>query len=52
VTQHVSAGVPGSRPPAMSNVRSGGLTRVTNPVPPLFWFRDPDGNTLMVVESR
>ena len=23
-----------------------------DPVPPLFWFRDPDGNTLMVVESR
>ena len=20
-------------------------------VPPLFWFRDPDGNTLMVVEA-
>jgi hypothetical protein len=21
-------------------------------VPPMFWFRDPDGNTLMVVEPR
>ena len=21
------------------------------PVPPMFWFRDPDGNTLMVVET-
>jgi catechol 2,3-dioxygenase-like lactoylglutathione lyase family enzyme len=25
--------------------------RMGDPVPPLFWFRDPDGNTLMVVES-
>ncbi len=24
--------------------------RMGDPVPPLFWFRDPDGNTLMVVE--
>jgi len=23
-----------------------------NPVPPLFWFRDADGNTLMVVEVQ
>jgi hypothetical protein len=23
-----------------------------DPVPPLFWFRDPDGNRLMVVEDR
>jgi hypothetical protein len=22
-----------------------------DPVPPLFWLRDPDGNTLMVVET-
>jgi hypothetical protein len=21
------------------------------PVPPMFWFRDPDGNTLLVVEQ-
>jgi hypothetical protein len=21
-------------------------------VPPLFWLRDPEGNTLMVVEAR
>jgi hypothetical protein len=20
------------------------------PVPPMFWFRDPDGNTLLIVE--
>jgi catechol 2,3-dioxygenase-like lactoylglutathione lyase family enzyme len=25
------------------------VTRTGDPVPPLFWFRDPDGNTLMVV---
>ncbi len=23
-----------------------------DPVPPMFWFRDPDGNSLMVVESN
>ena len=22
-----------------------------DPVPPMFWFRDPDGNTLMIVEQ-
>ena len=26
------------------------VSRMGGPVPPLFWFRDPDGNTLMVVE--
>ena len=26
------------------------ISRMGDPVPPLFWFRDPDGNTLMVVE--
>jgi catechol 2,3-dioxygenase-like lactoylglutathione lyase family enzyme len=25
------------------------VSRMGDPVPPLFWFRDPDGNTLMVV---
>jgi predicted enzyme related to lactoylglutathione lyase len=25
------------------------ISRVGGPVPPLFWFRDPEGNTLMVV---
>src|SRR5262245_27511681 len=24
------------------------VSRMGDPVPPLFWFRDPDGNTLMV----
>ncbi len=28
------------------------ISRMGDPVPPMFWFRDPDGNTLMVVESR
>jgi len=27
------------------------VSRMGDPVPPLFWFRDPDGNTLMVVEG-
>ncbi len=26
------------------------VTRMGGPVPPMFWFRDPEGNTLMVVE--
>jgi len=26
------------------------IARMGDPVPPLFWFRDTDGNTLMVVE--
>jgi catechol 2,3-dioxygenase-like lactoylglutathione lyase family enzyme len=26
------------------------ISRMGDPVPPLFWFRDPDANTLMVVE--
>jgi catechol 2,3-dioxygenase-like lactoylglutathione lyase family enzyme len=28
------------------------VSRTGDPVPPLFWLRDPDGNTLMVVENR
>jgi catechol 2,3-dioxygenase-like lactoylglutathione lyase family enzyme len=27
------------------------VSRMGDPVPPLFWFRDPEGNTLMVVEA-
>jgi catechol 2,3-dioxygenase-like lactoylglutathione lyase family enzyme len=27
------------------------VSRMGDPVPPMFWFRDPDGHTLMVVES-
>ena len=26
------------------------VSRMGDPVPPLFWFRDPEGNVLMVVE--
>ena len=28
------------------------ISRMGDPVPPLFWFRDPEGNSLMVVEVR
>jgi catechol 2,3-dioxygenase-like lactoylglutathione lyase family enzyme len=28
------------------------VSRMGEPVPPLFWFRDPEGNTLMVAEVR
>ncbi len=28
------------------------VLRMGGPVPPLFWFRDPSGHTLMVVEQR
>ena len=28
------------------------VSRFGDPVPPLFWFRDPENNTLMVVEVR
>jgi predicted enzyme related to lactoylglutathione lyase len=27
------------------------VTRMGDPVPPMFWFRDPSGHTLMVVEE-
>jgi len=27
-----------------------GVARMGDPIPPMFWFRDADGNTLMVVE--
>jgi catechol 2,3-dioxygenase-like lactoylglutathione lyase family enzyme len=27
------------------------ISRMGDPVPPMFWFRDPDGNTLMVVQT-
>jgi catechol 2,3-dioxygenase-like lactoylglutathione lyase family enzyme len=27
------------------------VSRMGGPVPPLFWFRDPEGNRLMVVEA-
>jgi predicted enzyme related to lactoylglutathione lyase len=28
------------------------VSRMGDPVPPMFWFRDPTGHTLMVVEER
>jgi hypothetical protein len=28
------------------------VARMGEPVPPMFWFRDPTGHTLMVVESE
>jgi catechol 2,3-dioxygenase-like lactoylglutathione lyase family enzyme len=39
-----------------AQLQSGGVdvdpevSRMGDPVPPMFWFRDPDGNTLLVVE--
>ena len=27
------------------------VSRMGDPVPPMFWFRDPDGNTMLVVQS-
>ncbi len=27
------------------------VSRMGDPVPPMFWFRDPDGHSLMVVEQ-
>jgi catechol 2,3-dioxygenase-like lactoylglutathione lyase family enzyme len=40
-----------------AQLQSGGVdvdpevSRMGDPVPPMFWFRDPDGNTLLVVEQ-
>ena len=28
------------------------VTRFGGPVPPMFWFRDPDGNSLIIVEPN
>jgi len=28
------------------------VSRMGDPVPPLVWFRDPDGHTLMIVEQN
>jgi catechol 2,3-dioxygenase-like lactoylglutathione lyase family enzyme len=27
------------------------VSRMGDPVPPMFWFRDPDGNSLLIVQS-
>jgi catechol 2,3-dioxygenase-like lactoylglutathione lyase family enzyme len=40
-----------------AHMRSSGIdvdaevSRLGEPVPPMFWFRDPDGNTLLIVED-
>jgi catechol 2,3-dioxygenase-like lactoylglutathione lyase family enzyme len=40
-----------------AELRSSGIdvdaevARMGEPVPPMFWFRDPDGNTLLIVEQ-
>ncbi len=42
---------------AHAQLRTGGVdvdaevSRMGDPVPPMFWFRDPDGNSLMIVQS-
>jgi catechol 2,3-dioxygenase-like lactoylglutathione lyase family enzyme len=28
------------------------VSRMGDPVPPMFWFRDPDGHSLLIVEQR
>lgn len=28
------------------------IMRMGDPIPPMFWFRDPEGHTLLVVEQR
>jgi predicted enzyme related to lactoylglutathione lyase len=28
------------------------VARMGGPVPPMFWFRDPEGNSLLVVEQQ
>jgi predicted enzyme related to lactoylglutathione lyase len=28
------------------------ISRMGGPVPPMFWFRDPDGNSLLIVEPQ
>ena len=28
------------------------ISRMGDPVPPMFWFRDPDGNSLLIVEPQ
>jgi catechol 2,3-dioxygenase-like lactoylglutathione lyase family enzyme len=39
-----------ARPGAPVEIRLGGVT-LAGPVPPMFWFRDPDGNALLMVEA-
>jgi catechol 2,3-dioxygenase-like lactoylglutathione lyase family enzyme len=36
---------------APASIRIGAVELV-GPVPPMFWFRDPDGNALLIVENN
>ena len=38
-----------ARPGAPALIRLGAV-EMAGPEPPMFWFRDPDGNTLLIVE--
>jgi catechol 2,3-dioxygenase-like lactoylglutathione lyase family enzyme len=40
-----------ARPGAPVEIRLGAVALV-GPQPPMFWFRDPDGNTLLIVEVK
>ena len=41
-----------------AQLQSGGVdvdaevARMGDPVPPMFWFRDPDGNSLLIVQAQ
>jgi catechol 2,3-dioxygenase-like lactoylglutathione lyase family enzyme len=34
-----------------AEIQLGGV-EMSGPVPPMFWFRDPDGNSLLMVEAK
>jgi catechol 2,3-dioxygenase-like lactoylglutathione lyase family enzyme len=38
-----------ARKGAPAEIRIGAV-EIAGPVPPMFWFRDPDGNSLLIVE--
>jgi catechol 2,3-dioxygenase-like lactoylglutathione lyase family enzyme len=40
-----------ARTGAPAEIRIGAVELV-GPVPPMFWFRDPDGNALLIVEAN
>ena len=40
-----------ARKGAPAKIRIGAVELV-GPQPPMFWFRDPDGNTLLIVEAK
>lgn len=40
-----------ARPGSPARARIGAVERA-EPVPPMFWFRDPDGNELLIVEPH